>query len=207
MKSLNPVIIDYRSGNLRSVIKALEHLGASPRVTDDPKVVANARTIVFPGQGACDQAMRTIESQGLGEVIKESILKGTPFLGICVGLQLLLERSEEGNTDCMGIIPGSVRKLPKGPKVPHMGWNNVRLLWDHPVFSGIPQNSYFYFVHSYYPEPDSWEFVSGTTFYGFEFCSALIKGNMVATQFHPEKSGKWGLKLYKNFLEFSEDRA
>ena len=206
MNELRLRVIDYGAGNVRSVTKALESLGAAPMVTSDPQEVASAQALVLPGQGACDAAMRAMERYGLVEAVRGAILGGTPFLGVCVGLQLLFDASEEGDARCLGLIPGCVRLLPPGQKVPHMGWNTVHFQLEHPVFAGVPQDSYFYFVHSYYPDPSESEAVAATTNYGLEFCCAVARDNLVATQFHPEKSGTWGLKLYENFLRFARDR-
>ena len=197
------VVIDYQSGNLRSVAKALESVGVAPQVTSDPAKIMGADAVVFPGVGSGPAAMEALRQRDLVEPLREYVASGRPFLGICLGLQLLLERTEEGDAPCFGCIPGLVKRLPGGLKVPHMGWNSVQIIQDHPVFEGIPQDSHFYFVHSYYaaPEDDSW--VAGTTEYGVTFCSAYAKGNLVATQFHPEKSGLLGLRFYENFVDLA----
>lgn len=194
------VVIDYESGNLRSVAKALESVGVAPQVSSDPAKIIGADAVVFPGVGSGPAAMEALRQRDLVEPLREYVASGRPFLGICLGLQLLLERTEEGDAPCLGCIPGRVKRLPDGLKVPHMGWNSVRIIKEHPVFQGIPQDSHFYFVHSYYaaPEDDSW--VAGATEYGVSFCSAYAKGNLVATQFHPEKSGLLGLRFYENFV-------
>ena len=202
-QAMKVVVIDYRSGNLRSVAKALEAVGASPVVTEDPLQIHSADALVLPGVGSGPAAMQALKSRGLDEPIKGYVAEGRPFLGVCLGLQLLLERTEEGDAPCLGIVPGNVKKLPAGLKVPHMGWNSVNFNWDHPVFRGIPPSSHFYFVHSFYASPDSPEAVAGTTSYGIPFCSAYARGNLVATQFHPEKSGRIGLAIYRNFLDFA----
>ena len=202
-QAMKVVVIDYRSGNLRSVAKALEAVGASPVVTEDPLQIHSADALVLPGVGSGPAAMQALKSRGLDEPIKGYVAEGRPFLGVCLGLQLLLERTEEGDAPCLGIVPGNVKKLPAGLKVPHMGWNSVNFNWDHPVFRGIPPSSHFYFVHSFYASPDSPEAVAGTTTYGIPFCSAYARGNLVATQFHPEKSGRIGLVIYRNFLDFT----
>ena len=193
-------IIDYGAGNLRSVQKAFERLGHCARITADPGVVVSAPAVVFPGQGASPQAMAALQSTGMDEAIRQAIRDGTPFFGVCLGLQLLMDWSEEGSTPCLGVVAGQVKRLPAGLKVPHMGWNSVQLNVDHPVFEGVPSESYFYFVHSYYAEPEAAEAIVGTTSYGVEFCSVAAQGNLVATQFHPEKSGPLGLRLYDNFV-------
>lgn len=200
------VIVDYGAGNLRSVQKAFEHLGYDAIFTSDPADLKNAPAIVFPGQGASPPAMAALERDGMADAVYEAVVAGIPFFGVCLGLQLLLEHSEEGSVDCLGIVPGTVRRFSDvhfldGFKVPHMGWNTVKLRGEHPVFAGIPEHSYFYFVHSYYADPSDDSWVSGTTRYGLEFTSVVARGNLVATQFHPEKSGSVGLKLYDNFVK------
>ena len=199
-------IIDYKAGNLRSVQKALEECGATARITADAEDISAADGVVFPGQGACDASMLSIRERGLFEIIRHSIDSGKPFLGVCLGLQLLLESSEEGEEPCLAILKGSTKRLPPektdrvGLKIPHMGWNNVSLSIQHPVFEGIPNDSYFYFVHSYYADPEDKDIVAGVTNYGIDFCSAVAWDNVAAVQFHPEKSGAVGLRLYRNFL-------
>ena len=199
-------IIDYKAGNLRSVQKALEECGATARITADAEDISTADGVVFPGQGACDASMLSIRERGLFEIIRHSIDSGKPFLGVCLGLQLLLESSEEGEEPCLAILKGRTKRLPPektdqvGLKIPHMGWNNVSLSIQHPVFEGIPNDSYFYFVHSYYADPEDKDIVAGVTNYGIDFCSAVAWDNVAAVQFHPEKSGAVGLQLYHNFL-------
>ena len=199
-------IIDYKAGNLRSVQKALEECGATAHITADAEDISAADGVVFPGQGACDASMLSIRERGLFEIIRHSIDSGKPFLGVCLGLQLLLESSEEGEEPCLAILKGSTKRLPPektvqvGVKIPHMGWNSVSLSVQHPVFEGIPNDSYFYFVHSYYADPEDKDIVAGVTNYGIDFCSAVAWDNVAAVQFHPEKSGAVGLRLYRNFL-------
>lgn len=199
-------IIDYRAGNLRSVQKALQKWGASAVITSDAGDIERADGVVFPGQGACDSSMLNIRRLGLFDVIRRSISDGKPFLGVCLGLQLLLEGSEEGEQPCLGVLKGRTRRLPPektehmGLKIPHMGWNQVKFQLKHPVFAGIPDSSHFYFVHSYYADPDDAGVVAGITDYGIEFCSAVAWGNSAAVQFHPEKSGAVGLQIYRNFV-------
>ena len=202
-QELNIIVIDYQSGNLRSVAKALEAVGASPVVTEDASQIESADAVILPGVGSGPAAMRALETRGLVKPIKQYVAGGRPFLGVCLGLQLLLERTDEGDAPCLDIVPGQVRRLPGGLKVPHMGWNSVDFEFDHPVFQGIPPASHFYFVHSYYADPDRHAGVAGTTTYGIPFCSAFARDNLVATQFHPEKSGTVGLQIYRNFLEFA----
>ena len=197
-------IIDYQAGNLRSVQKALQQVGAEALITSDPGDIRQADAVVFPGQGANDSSMRHLKAKGLVEPIKEFVAGGRHFMGVCLGLQLLLEGSDEGVEPGLGILSGWVRRLPAGAKVPHMGWNQVDLRTDHPVFAGVPTGSYFYFVHSYYADPDEESVVAATTEYGVEFCSAVAWDNVVAVQFHPEKSGTIGLTLYENLVRLAK---
>ena len=194
------VLIDYDSGNLRSVSRALESQGVDPLVTGEPADLDSADAVILPGVGSGPAAMDALNVRGLVTPIREYIASGKPFLGICLGLQLLMDRTEEGDSPCLGVVPGNARLLPPGLKVPHMGWNNVNFKNQHPLVAGIPQDSYFYFVHSYYAAPQDLEGVSGTTEYGIPFCSIYASGNLVATQFHPEKSQVAGLTLLRNFL-------
>ncbi len=198
------VVIDYDSGNLRSVSRALESQGVTPLVTSDAAEFDSADAVVFPGVGSGPAAMDALNQRDLVGPIRGYIASGRPFLGICLGLQLLMDRTEEGDKPCLGVVPGKAKLLPPGLKVPHMGWNSVRFNGReselHPVLAGIPQDSYFYFVHSYYAAPEDPSGVSGTTDYGIPFCSVYAKDNLVATQFHPEKSGPAGLRIYQNFI-------
>ncbi len=201
-------IIDYHAGNLTSVRLALEAIGAQGTVTSDPADIRAAERILFPGVGAAGAAMENLRAPGLADVIRERVAAGVPFLGICLGTQILFDFSEEdGGVPVLGIIPGTVKKFhPTNPreKVPEMGWNQVRLLRPHPLFDGIPDGTDFYFVHSYYPAPALADDALGATTYGgVEFASAVGRGNVVATQFHPEKSGKAGLRLLSNFLSWT----
>ena len=193
-------IIDYQAGNLRSVQKALEKVGAKATITSSQTDIKKADAVVFPGQGANDSSMRQMRSKKLIEPIKEFIGIGKPFLGVCLGLQLLLNGSDEGKEPGLGILEGWVRKLPAGNKIPHMGWNQVKFNFDHPLLSGIESGSYFYFVHSYYADPEHQSTVLGSSTYGIQFCSAVASNNIMAVQFHPEKSGINGLKIYENFV-------
>jgi imidazole glycerol-phosphate synthase subunit HisH len=196
------VIIDYKAGNLTSVERAVEAVGAAGEVTRDPEAVARARRIIFPGVGAAGKAMATLRELKLDQALIQAARQGVPILGICLGAQIILEHSEENDAPCIGLLPGQTRALAFKPglKVPHMGWNKVRLLRPHPVLKGVPPQAEFYFVHGYYPAPASPEMVLGVTEYGMEFPSIIGRGNLVATQFHPEKSGRAGLVLLKNFL-------
>ncbi|HLE80533.1 MAG TPA: imidazole glycerol phosphate synthase subunit HisH, partial [Dehalococcoidia bacterium] len=187
-------IVDYGAGNLRSVAKALAKLGYMAQVTSEPEVVAEAEAIILPGVGAAADAMESLGKRGLVNTLKEAVAQEKPFFGVCLGLQLLFEASEEGGWHpCLGLLPGTVRRLPPALKVPHMGWNRVRQVGDHPLWKGIPNSSYFYFVHSYYVAPQDESGVIGETDYGLTFASVVFRGNLVGTQFHPEKSGDLGL--------------
>ncbi len=195
-------IIDYRAGNLRSVAQALARLGYPAQVTSDSQQVLRAEAIILPGVGAGATAMESLKSLGLIPALRQAIQEGRPFFGVRLGLQVLLSETEEGGgCPCLGIVPGRVRRLPPGLKVPHMGWNQVGQRSAHPIFQGIPNQAHFYFVHSYYPDPEDRSLVAGETEYGITFCSVLIRGNLVATQFHPERSGDLGLQLYDNFFK------
>ena len=198
--SPNIVIIDYESGNLRSVARAVERAGVTPTVTSNPAALDEADGVILPGVGSGPAAMGALQSRGLVRPLLDYIAGGRPFLGVCLGLQLLLDATDEGDADCLGLVPGRVRRLPDGLKVPHMGWNTVRFQREHPLWDGIPQDSHFYFVHSYYADPQERADVAGLTEYGVPFCSIYARDNVVATQFHPEKSGETGLRIYANFV-------
>lgn len=195
-------IIDYGAGNLRSVANAVTRLGYQPQITSNPDEVIKAQAVILPGVGAAGDTMKSLRKLKLVSPIRKLIAEGRPFLGICIGLQVLFTETEEGGRHkCLGIIPGRVRKLPTGLKIPHMGWNQVKQKMSHPIFEGIPDETNFYFVHSYYAEPEDRSLVAAETEYGMPICSVLIRGNLVATQFHPEKSGDFGLRLYANFMK------
>ncbi|MBI2850199.1 MAG: imidazole glycerol phosphate synthase subunit HisH [Chloroflexi bacterium] len=197
-------VIDYGAGNLRNVANAISRLGYEPKITGDPAEVFNAQAVVLPGVGAAADAMSNLAKLKLVRLIRRIIDEDKPFLGVCLGLQVLFTGTEEGGWhECLGIIPGSVRKLPAGLKIPHMGWNQVRQKMTHPIFEGVPDEANFYFVHSYYAEPEDKSLVAGETDYGIPFCSVIARGNLVATQFHPEKSGELGLKIYDNFIKLA----
>jgi len=197
-------IVDYGAGNVRSVSNAIAKLGHQAKVISEPSEVANAEAIIVPGVGSAADAMANLRALKLTESIKHWIAEGRPFLGICVGLQVLLTVSEEGGCcECLGIVPGRVRRLPRGQKVPHMGWNQVKQKVSHPVFDGVPDEASFYFLHSYYVDPVDKSLVIGETEYGIPICSVIAAGNLIATQFHPEKSGKSGLKMYENFIRLA----
>jgi len=195
-------IIDYGAGNLRSVVNAISRLGYEANVTTSPAEVLKSQAVILPGVGAAADTMANLRQQGLDEPIRQFIAEGKPFLGVCIGMQVLLSDTEEGgNHQCLGIIPGRVRKFAPGLKVPHMGWNQLEQKVAHPVFEGIADGANFYFVHSYYVEPDDKGMVAGETEYGIPFCSVIARDNLIATQFHPEKSGEVGLKIYDNFIK------
>jgi imidazole glycerol-phosphate synthase subunit HisH len=195
------VVVDYGAGNLRSVEKALLSLGHPVLRTSEPADVRAAEALVLPGVGAAADTMRGLRTLGLDTAVCEYVQTGRPFLGVCMGLQALLGGSEEGGWQpCLDLVHGRVRRLPDGLKVPHMGWNTVRQERPHPIFAGIPDEAYFYFVHSYYVVPDDPAVIAGTTDYGVRFPCVLIQDNAIGTQFHPEKSGDHGLRLYDNFI-------
>ena len=197
-------IIDYGAGNLGSVINALNRLGYCPAVTDSIAEILNSDAVFLPGVGAAGDTMKRLDATGISRTIRELVRLHRPLFAICLGLQLLLSNTEEDDGQaCLNIIPGSVKRLPPGLKIPHMGWNQVRQLVAHPVFSGIPDSTDFYFVHSYYAEPLDKSVIVAETGYGINFCSMIIRNNLVATQFHPEKSGEPGLLMYNNFLKMA----
>ena len=206
---MDVVIVDYGAGNLRSVARAVAHAGVEPLVTAKPEDVANAKALIVPGVGAAEDTMANLRRGGLVEPILEYIASGRPFLGVCMGQQALFEVSEEGGEHaCLGVLPGRIVRFPRGMTVPHMGWNTVELRDEHPVFEGIPNGSYFYFVHSYHPAPSDDTVVLGETEYeGVRFASVVGRDNVVATQFHPEKSGTAGLRLYANFIRLAKERG
>jgi glutamine amidotransferase len=205
-------IIDYRAGNLTSVRLAFECLKRDAVITDDPDIIRNAERVIFPGVGAIEASMASLRSLGLDTVIPEVVASGKPFMGICIGMQILLGHSEEnGGVDSLGIVPGRVKRFcPSSPydKVPQMGWNAVTQTRPHPIFNGITDGSEFYFVHSYYPAPaDEAVQIGATDYADVTFTSALARGNLVATQFHPEKSGKVGLRMLENFCNWNGEEA
>lgn len=194
-------IIDYGAGNLRSVVNAVTKLGYQPKVTSNCDDILKAGAVILPGVGAAGDTMDSLEKLGMVDVIRQLIVQRRPLFAVCVGLQILLSGTEEGGWhECLGVIPGVVRRLPPGLKVPHIGWNQVKQRVAQPIFDGIPDEANFYFVHGYYAEPEDMSVVAGTTEYGVPICSVLIKDSLIATQFHPEKSGQYGLRMYSNFL-------
>jgi len=197
-------IVDYGAGNLRSVVNAVGKLGYQPEVTNSPAGVLNAEAVILPGVGAAADTMASLKKLELISPIRRFIGEDRPFLGVCIGLQILFTGTEEGGWHkCLDIIPGLVRKLPSKLKIPHMGWNQVKQKISHPIFDGIPDEANFYFVHGYHVEPEDRSLVVGETEYGIPICSVLTRGNMVATQFHPEKSGEVGLRFYDNFIKIA----
>ena len=196
-------IIDYSAGNLRSVTNAIRELGREAVVTSSPEDIIRADIVILPGVGAAAHTMRRLNALGLADPIRRRIAADRPFFGVCIGLQVLFTASDEGGGDCLGVIAGRVKKLPAGQKIPHMGWNQVRRRRALPLFEGIPDATNFYFVHSYYGQPEDESLVAATTDYGVSFGSVIARGNLVATQFHPEKSGAPGLRLYDNFIRMA----
>lgn len=193
-------VVDYGAGNLRSVVNALERVRVPVVVTNDATAIMAAAGVIVPGVGAAADTMRNLIAHDLPAVLRAVIDRGTPFLGICMGLQALLTVSEEGGEHaCLDVLAGRVRRLPDGLKVPHMGWNQVWRRAEHPLFAEIPDGAEFYFVHSYYVAPEDASVVLAETEYGVRFPAVVARDNVVATQFHPEKSGRWGLRLLDNF--------
>ena len=201
---MNVAVVDYDAGNTLSVTRALEKVGAKVELTPDPDRVLAADAVVLPGVGAFGDCMKKLRERGMEAVCQETYRSGKPFLGVCVALQVFFERSEESpGVDGLGIFPGTVVRFKSdGLKVPHMGWNQLTLSREHPVLEGLDSEA-FYFVHSYYPDPDEPSDIIGTTEYGVKFCAAAGRENLAAVQFHPEKSSRAGLKLYENFLSWS----
>ena len=196
-------IIDYGAGNMHSISKALELVGAQIQATDDPAVVAKAQAIVLPGVGSAGVAMKRMMEHGLDDAILDATQQGKPFLGICLGMQLLADYHAEGEVTGLKLFRGEVRRIPHGPKIPHMGWNQVSPLYeDLPIFADIPPISYFYFAHSYYVEPRDRNGVVAVTDYGSPYCSVIVTDQVWGTQFHPEKSGAVGLRVLKNFVKW-----
>lgn len=194
-------IIDYGMGNLHSVEKALQKGGAETRVVADPDQVKNCERLVVPGVGAFGDAVANLQKTFLWDAVKDYFLSGRPVLGICLGMQILLEGScEKGEHKGFGFIPGQVVRFPDTQKVPQIGWNQVEQTGTSPLFAGIPDRSYFYLVHSYYAAPRDTRDVIALSDYGIRYATAVARGNVFGVQFHPEKSQKWGLKLLENFL-------
>jgi glutamine amidotransferase len=203
-------IVDYRAGNLTSVKRALEHLGhRGCEITNDPDKIRAAERVILPGVGAAGATMENLRALGLAEVLARDVAAaGKPFLGICIGIQVLFDRSEEDSAACLGIVPGEVRRYPNSMdgrplKVPQIGWNRVRQVRQHPIFAGVPDGAHFYFVNSYYPVPSEPSMAIAECEYGVPFVAAIARDNVIATQFHLEKSGAAGLKLLDNFCRLN----
>jgi len=197
-------IVDYGASNLRSVVNAVSRLGYESRITSAPGDIINAQAIILPGVGAAGNAMSNLGKLGLVEPIRRFIDNDKPFLGICLGLQVLFSGTEEdGWQECLDVIPGRVRRFLPGEKIPHMGWNQVKQRISHPVFKDVPDEANFYFVHSYYVDSEDKSVIAGETDYGISFCSVIARKNLVATQFHPERSGEVGLKVFNNFIRLA----
>ena len=195
-------VLDYDMGNLRSVTKALEHVGANPRVIESPDRVGDVDRLVVPGVGAFGACMAALGERGLDHLIRDWADAGRPLLGVCLGMQVLFEWSEEGDVEGLGILSGKVRRLPGGVKVPHMGWNEVAWQRDHDLVRRVPDGTRLYFVHSYVCDAEAEEVV-GVTEHGAPFAAAVARGSIFATQFHPEKSGRPGLEIYRAFVEWT----
>ncbi|MYG07170.1 imidazole glycerol phosphate synthase subunit HisH, partial [Candidatus Poribacteria bacterium] len=199
---------------LTSVARALTHLGDKNEITAAAETILAADRVIFPGVGAAKATMQTLQKRGLNQVLTDFYRTGRPMLGICIGIQILFEHSEEEDAKCLGLLPGYVQKYPQTYpmidtakktetlKVPQIGWNEVHQTQSHPIFEDVPNPAHFYFVNSYYPVPEAADIVIGKTEYGLEFCSAIAHDNLIATQFHLEKSGRVGLKMLNNFLKF-----
>ena len=204
LTSLNVAVVDYDAGNTLSVTRALKKVGARVDLTSDPEAVSAADAVVLPGVGAFGDCMRKLRERGMDEACTEAFRSGKPFLGVCVALQVIFEASEESpDAEGLGLMSGRVVRFGgDGLKVPHIGWNELSLVRNHPVLDGL-DGEVFYFVHSYFPEPEKTQDLIGETEYGTRFCSAAGTENLVAVQFHPEKSSGAGLKLYENFLSWA----
>ncbi len=203
------VIVDYGMGNLKSVQNAFAAVGYKTVITDDPNQIKKASALVLPGVGAFRDAIKFLKDKNIESELIEAIKSGKPFLGICLGMQLLFTFSEEGGLfQGLDIISGKVRRFPDSVKCPHLGWNKIKFTYNsnntNPIFRDISDESYFYFVHSYYCEPDNWEAICSTTDYGLVFSSSIRRDNLYGVQFHPEKSSKQGLKILKNFGDLSK---
>jgi imidazole glycerol-phosphate synthase subunit HisH len=196
-------VIDYRAGNSPSVVYALERLGLPCRLVAKPEEIAESERLVLPGVGAAAATLDSLRESDLLDALTQRVRQDkVPFLGICIGLQILFEHSEEGDTACLGWLPGQVRRFPDGQRVPQIGWNEVRFARSHPVTAGLPDRGHFYFVNSYYADPRDRDDALGRTEYGVEFASVVAHDNVVATQFHAEKSGSLGLRLLADFASW-----
>lgn len=204
-------IVDYDAGNLTSVARAISYLGIAHTITNDPSVIAGADRVVFPGVGAAGSAMKSLKEKGLDIAIRNAVSDGRPVLGICLGTQIIMSVSEEDDASCLDIVQGCVKAFPADMvdaagdslKIPHMGWNSLDIKKDHPVLKDLSHDDEFYFVHGFYPSPAESGHIIGTTEYGIVFPSVIGFNNLIATQFHPEKSGEPGLLILKNFCEWT----
>ncbi len=196
-------VVDYGAGNLRSVAKALETVDFRVNVTDKAADLQNVDGVVFPGQGIAGPCMVRLRDAGMDSALQDLIARDVPFFGVCLGLQLLFDRTEEGDAECLGLIPGENVRFDHELTVPHMGWNDVTFTRDHPATANIPPSYQFYFVHSYYAKPTDEGMTLGVTDYGGQFASVVSRDKLIATQFHPEKSGRPGLALYRDFFEWT----
>ena len=196
-------IIDYGVGNLSSVDKACKFLGFETEITSDINKILSAKKLILPGVGSCGDAMEMLKSTGIADAVKKQVEKGTPLMGICLGMQMLFDHSEEGDADCLGLVSGNIKRFPDdmGLKVPQIGWNSITPNENSRLFKGIEKGSFVYFVHSYYAKCEDSGDSAATADYGINFDVAIEKGNLFATQFHPEKSGETGLKILQNFLD------
>lgn len=198
-------VVDYKAGNLKSVETALKKIGSEFFISDNPEVLASADKMIFPGVGEAGSAMRVLKKSGLDICIKEFAASGKPLLGICLGSQIIFDHSEESDTECLGLIPGNIKRFPKSSKdklkIPQIGWNTIDMS-DPILFAGIPEGTSFYFVHSYYISPNNSTATIASAEYGIKFTAAVRKGNIWGTQFHPEKSGRYGLQILENFAGY-----
>lgn len=199
-------VVDYRAGNGPSVLNALETIQASCKMAKSAEDFDGVTAIILPGVGSADATIASLRDQGILEIIEEKVLRDKiPFLGICVGLQILFDHSEEGDTPCLGWLKGQVKRFPETVRVPQIGWNRVQYRKPHPLTQGLGDGDYFYFVNSYYVIPEEDDVILGTTEYGQAFCSFVAKDNIMASQFHMEKSGEGGLRLLRNFVRIAEE--
>jgi glutamine amidotransferase len=199
-------IVDYKAGNITSVQRALAHLGVESVITPDPDILRRAEKVIFPGVGQAASAMEILRARGLDAALRDAYALGTPILGICLGSQIVLDHSEEGDTECLGLLPGVSKQFvfsDPSLKIPHMGWNRIRILRNHPVLEGTTAEQEFYFVHSYYPQPEDAGSMIAECEYGSPFPAVIGRANLIAAQFHPEKSGRAGLRILENFIRWN----
>jgi glutamine amidotransferase len=199
-------IVDYEAGNITSVKRALDYLNIPSRISFDPNDIINAERVIFPGVGHAASAMKILQQRGLDTALKQAFSKGIPILGICLGTQIILSYSEEGDTSCLGLIEGRCTKFRfenRSLKIPHIGWNSILIKKNHPVLNSLKPDDEFYFVHSYYPNPSDPDSIVAACEYGISFCAVIAKANLIATQFHPEKSGPAGLKILSGFSQWN----